>query len=95
MRVSLDTSDNDVYITLRQVTDTLSTTLGSRIRTARRGAGYKNVESIAVLMGVGQRTFQRWETDKSEPSISRLREIAALTGRPLAYFITANENGAA
>lgn len=71
--------------------DLLSTsTLGTRIRDARRDAGYKNVESIAVLLGVGHRTFQRWETDRSEPSISRLRVIAALTGKPLSYFITAN-----
>ena len=77
------------------MTELVSTTLGTRIREARRSAGYKNVESIAVLMDVGQRTFQRWETDKSEPSITRLREIAALTDKSLAYFITANDNGAA
>ena len=66
---------------------TLESTLGARIRRARRLAGYKNVESLAVLLKVGQRTVQRWETDKSEPSISRLRQIAALTQQPLSYFI--------
>jgi hypothetical protein len=30
---------------------------------------------------------QRGEADESEPSISRLREIAALTDEPLAFFI--------
>ena len=72
------------------MTETLAPTLGARIRIARREAGYRNVESIAVLLKVGQRTVQRWETDQSEPSISRLREIAALTSRPLAYFLAVN-----
>ena len=74
--------------------ETINITLGSRIRQARREAGYKNVESIAVLMNVGQRTFQRWETDKSEPSIARLRVIAALTNKPLDYFIFAEAEAA-
>lgn len=65
----------------------ISLTLGARIREARREAGYRNVESLAVHLNVGQRTVQRWETDQSEPSISRLREIAALTGKPLGYFL--------
>lgn len=73
------------------MTETLPTTLGRRIHDARKKAGYKNVESISVLMGVGHRTFQRWETDKAEPSISKLREIAALTDRSLAYFIAAGD----
>lgn len=95
MRVSLDTPYRDAYIALCQVTATCPTTLGSRIAAARREAGFKNVESIAVLLGVGHRTFQRWETDKSEPSISRLREIAALTGKTLGYFITNSDEAAA
>ena len=66
---------------------TSDTTLGSRIRTARRAAGFKNAEALAVALGVGYRTIQRWETDRGEPSIARLREIAALTGESLAYFI--------
>jgi transcriptional regulator with XRE-family HTH domain len=65
----------------------LLNTLGSRIRDARKEAGYRNVEQLAVALDVGQRTVQRWETDKSEPSISTLRQIAALTGKPLAFFI--------
>ena len=69
--------------------ETLVTTLGGRIREARRAAGYTNVEQLAVVLGVGQRTVQRWETDRSEPSISRLRKIAAETGKPLSYFLVA------
>ena len=62
-------------------------TLGTRIRLARKAAGYSNPESFAVALNVSASTMQRWETDKSEPTISRLREIAALTERPLQYFI--------
>jgi transcriptional regulator with XRE-family HTH domain len=62
-------------------------TLGHRIHQARKAAGYKNAESLAVALQVGHRTVQRWEADESEPSISRLREIAALTGEPLSFFI--------
>jgi transcriptional regulator with XRE-family HTH domain len=62
-------------------------TMGARIRDARREAGYTNVEQLAVALAVGQRTVQRWETDRSVPSIARLCEIAALTGKPLNYFI--------
>jgi transcriptional regulator with XRE-family HTH domain len=62
-------------------------TLGDRIREARRAAGYTNVEQLAVALGVGQRTVQRWETDKSDPSVRRVVDIARLTGRPLSFFI--------
>lgn len=62
-------------------------TLGARIRQARRDAGFTNVETLAVRLGVGQRTVQRWEADQAEPTLARLREVAALTGKPLGYFL--------
>lgn len=61
--------------------------LGARIRQARLDAGFKNAETLAVRLNVGVRTVQRWETDKSEPTIAWLRQIAALTGKTLAYFL--------
>lgn len=70
-------------------------TLGTRIRLARKDAGYRNAESLAVALSVGHRTVQRWETDASEPSISRLREIAALTAKPLSYFMSELEEAVA
>jgi transcriptional regulator with XRE-family HTH domain len=75
------------------VGETLITTLGGRIREARRAAGYTNVEQLAVVLGVGQRTVQRWETDRSEPSLSLLRQIAAATGEPLSYFFQGQKEG--
>jgi transcriptional regulator with XRE-family HTH domain len=63
-------------------------TLGAKIRQARKDAGFKNAETLAVRLGVGQRTVQRWESGEGEPSITRLREVAALTGKTLAYFLS-------
>lgn len=64
-----------------------TSTLGERIQEARREAGYRNVETVAVELGVSFRTFQRWEQGASEPSIAQVRQIAALTKKPLAFFI--------
>lgn len=66
---------------------TLEQVLGQRIRDARRQAGFRNTEQLAVKLGVGARTVQRWETGRSEPTISRIREIAATTGKPLSFFV--------
>ena len=68
--------------------------LGTRIRQARHEAGFRNAEGLAVKLGVGIRTVQRWEAGTGEPSISRLREIAAITGKPLSYFLSTNGNEA-
>jgi transcriptional regulator with XRE-family HTH domain len=68
------------------MTTELEHDLGARIREARKSAGYRNVEQLSVRLNVASATLSRWERGKSEPTISRLREIAALTGRPLSYF---------
>lgn len=70
--------------------ETIETRFGARIRTARKAAGYRNAESLAVALGVSHRTIQRWEANEGEPSIARLRQIAALTEKPLEFFITSN-----
>lgn len=73
------------------MTETIDTTLGSLIRDARKAAGYSNVETFAVALGVGQRTVQRWETNQFTPSVPRLLDISRLTGKPVAHFIAALE----
>lgn len=80
---------------MAETTSTIPETLGGRIRQARKAAGYRNAESLAVALGLGHRTIQRYEANKSEPSIARLREIAAATGQSLAYFISASDGAAA
>lgn len=67
------------------------TALGRQIRTARKEAGFSNAEQLAVPLGVGVRTVQRWEQGKSTPSIVQLLKIAELTKRPLAFFLVDEE----
>lgn len=67
--------------------------LGKRIRTARKQAGFRNAETLAVALGVGVRTVQRWESGEGQPSIARLIAVAKLTEKPLDYFLS--EDGAA
>lgn len=76
------------------MTETIETNFGARIRQARKDAGYRNAESLAVAMGVSHRTVQRWEANEGEPSIARLRQIATLTGKPLEYFFSSNGDSA-
>lgn len=75
--------------------DDFPTTLGARIRQARLEAGFRNAESLAVRLDVGNRTVQRWEAGHAEPTIARLREIAALTGKTLGYFLSTDATVAA
>jgi len=65
--------------------------LGHRIREARRAAGFTNAESLAVALGVGMSTVQRWETGKNSPSVKSLIAIAQLTEKPVSFFLTENE----
>lgn len=64
------------------------TDLGTKIRAARREAGFTNAEQLAVALGVGVRTVQRWESGSHPPSIKRLVEIAQATNQPLSFFIS-------
>ena len=66
-------------------------TIGAKIREARREAGYSNAESLAVEMGVGIRTVQRWESDETTPSIAQLLRIGKLVDKSLVYFIPGEE----
>lgn len=65
----------------------MATDLGNQIRLARTTAGLRR-EEVAVQLGVGLRTVQRWETGESSPSIRRLQEIARVTSQPLAFFLS-------
>lgn len=63
-------------------------TLGAKIREARRGAGFTNAEGLAVALGVGVRTVQRWESGESDPSVKRVLQIAQLTNQSPQFFLT-------
>ncbi len=55
-------------------------TLGDNIRAARQKAGYTSQEDAAQALGVRMMSWNRWETGWTEPSVSRLIEIAKLLG---------------
>lgn len=66
----------------------MADTLADRIRTARKESGMSR-EQAAVALGVSLRTFARWETGESQQlTATRLQQIAAVLGKPLAYFLS-------
>lgn len=65
----------------------MTTSLGTRIRNARKEAGL-TAEQLAPTVGVTMGTLLRWERDEFAPSVKKLRRIAEATGQPLTYFIS-------
>lgn len=61
--------------------------LGNRIRKARHEAGYSSPEKFAVKLGVSVSTLSRWERGIGDPSVVKLARIAALTDKPLEFFL--------
>lgn len=72
----------------------MASDLGAQIRKAREDAGFRR-EEMAVNLGVGLRTIQRWETGETAPSIKRLSLIATATRKPLEFFLRSSTNGKA
>ena len=65
----------------------MTTSIGSRIRTAREGAGF-TAEQLAPLVGVTMGTLLRWERDENAISMKNVMRIAELTGKLLTYFVS-------
>lgn len=61
---------------------TTATVLGSRIRDARKDAGFSNQDAFAEAVGTTRRNVVRWETGKNVPGERYRRLIAEVTGRP-------------
>lgn len=57
------------------------------IRACRNNTGMRQKE-FAEAIGVTLNTVSNWERGKTEPTISQLRKIAALSGIPFEYIIT-------
>lgn len=66
---------------------------GDRIREARKAAGL-SAEDLAYRLGISVGTVYRWEQGKHAPSLGKLRLVAALTEKPLAYFLETAEAAA-
>jgi transcriptional regulator with XRE-family HTH domain len=69
---------------------TSADTIGGRIGQARRFTGLKQRE-LASQIGVSLRTYQNWERDDHEPTVSGLRSIAKQTGFPLLWLIEGDD----
>jgi transcriptional regulator with XRE-family HTH domain len=71
---------------------TSADSIGGRIGQARRFTGLTQRE-LASQVGVSLRTYQNWERDDHEPTVSGLRSIARQTGFPLLWLIEGDEEG--
>ena len=60
---------------------TVTDTLGSRIRRARKDAGLSQVRFAAAL-GTSQRHVVRWEAGENRPGPEYRRRIIEATGKP-------------
>lgn len=63
-------------------------TLGQRIRQARDARGISQ-ERLAIELGVSWSTVNRYERDKNQPSVNRLRLIAEVLEIPIAELLEA------
>jgi transcriptional regulator with XRE-family HTH domain len=68
--------------------------LGDRIREARASKGWKQRE-LASEVEVEPITVSRWERGATTPDLDVLRLVADATGKPLSYFVAADEETAA
>ncbi len=68
--------------------------VGSRLRTARRGAGLTQ-KALASELGVEPITVSRWERDVTTPSLPRLRRIAELTDTTVSDLVRAPDAASA
>lgn len=68
--------------------------LGARIRFAREQAGLTQVE-LAQRIGLADaQSVSNYERGRTDVPRQRLRRIAAVTGKPLAFFVAEQEQAA-
>jgi transcriptional regulator with XRE-family HTH domain len=61
-------------------------TIGRRIAQARRFQGFTQ-EGVADSCSFSKRTLQGWERGEHDPTITGIKEIAAVTGFPVMWLI--------
>lgn len=71
----------------------MARTLGTRIKVARQRAGLSQ-PALGRKLGKSTTTVYRWETNRNEPSISTLRDVAAALRVSLAELIGATAHAA-
>jgi phage repressor protein C with HTH and peptisase S24 domain len=68
-------------------------TIGQRIRDARKAAGLTQEQLALAIGGAGQSTIGNYERGDSDPSIEALRNIASVTGRSIAWLMEETDHG--
>lgn len=61
-------------------------TFGTRLRAAREACGITQ-ETVGFELGVTNATVSKWETGRSEPTLTQLAVLANLLGRSTDYFL--------
>lgn len=68
------------------------TSLGQRLRSARKAAGF-SVEQAAARLGVLKSTWQAWEADRKEPRANRLTMTAGVLGVSPSWLLSGLGDG--
>lgn len=63
----------------------MSESIGSKLKTLRKGRGYSQVE-LAIRLGLSRATISNYETNRRSPHLSELRRFAEFYGVSLDYF---------
>lgn len=66
-------------------------TIGQRLRTAR---GHRSQVDLAATIGVSPRTLRGWENDEHSATVAGVKEVARVTGWPVAWIIDADAHEA-
>jgi len=65
----------------------MTDTIATRIRKARLDSGHTQ-ERAARRLDVAEKTYRRWETGETIPSVATLRRLSALFDVSLAWLVT-------
>ncbi len=65
--------------------------LAGRIREVRTEHLKLSQRGLAVALGTDATSVSRWERGVVEPKMRTLRELARMSGKPLAWFFTEDE----
>lgn len=58
----------------------------SRVKQARKEAGYHSQREFAPLIGVTRETLGKYESKEESITLDVVRNVAAVTNKPLAWF---------
>lgn len=64
---------------------------GDKIKSKRRELNLSQ-EELANKLGLTRQAISKWETEKSTPTMTNLRELAEVFGVDMAYFIGENKS---